>query len=45
MVIITKPSESDAEPIHPVIRVPVAFVVGAFIGAIVSSQILRLFGD
>jgi hypothetical protein len=45
MVIISKPDESDAEPIHPVIRVPVAFVVGAFIGAVVSTQILRLFGD
>ncbi len=45
LVVISKPDESDAEPIHPVIRVPVAFVVGAFIGAIVSSQILRLFGD
>lgn len=45
MVIITKPDESDAEPIHPVIRVPVAFLTGVFIGTVVSTQILRLFGD
>lgn len=45
MVIVTKPDASDAGPIPPVIRVPVAFLAGVFIGAVVSTQILRLFGD
>lgn len=45
MVILTKPDESDADPIPPVIRVPVAFLAGAVIAAIASTQILRLFGD
>lgn len=43
MVIVTKPG--DGEPLVPALRVPLAFVAGAFVGLVVSSQILRLFGD
>ncbi len=45
MVIVTEPGKGDGEPLIPALRVPLAFVAGAFIGLVVSSQILRLFGD
>lgn len=45
MVIVTKPGDGDGEPLVPALRVPLAFVAGAFIGLVASSQILRIFGD